>query len=624
MRLLVLAFFVVLSGVAVCGPVSTPERGARGLEAPGEREGFAFAVFGDRVPGSDGGLEILARAVETVNRLGVRFVLTTGNMIQGDSRRDDWVSRADAYRSVMSGLSMPWYPVRGPLDADVVGLSGAESDGLYADRFGPSTYSFDAGWSHVVVLPGAEIAARGESRGRVLSWLKSDLASAAGAEQVFVAVHEPVWRTDADAWEAVQALLEADGRPTRVISGGTGYSREDRQRENVRYSSVSVTGAFSSDTHEYASDQVVTLVHVHRLGHSVTVLPFDAVSSGDAYVAKDAEAVRALSESGWASIEGFLQAGAEAGDGAAFEVVLENPTDARLGYSVETIAPAGWVLSRDRVSGNLDAGQTLRLPVRADAPALRGQRPVVEVMVTARYLVAGGNEQPIVRRLAVPVRPRGAEGVSGARPGANGVLSLDGRGAVRVDLGERPRRLTLEAWVRGPSPTGNASVASGFVKGAGFGIDWSRARGTLPSAAVGTDRGVLRVGLDEPIAWDAWHHFALTYDGSDAVLFVDGREVSRRGGGSLLFGEGPFYIGASPTGRGDAESQFIGEIDEVRVSSVVRYTGAFEPASVHRTDGDTLLLMHFDTPYFGAHPDDSGRGHHGWDSGGAEVIRAER
>jgi hypothetical protein len=204
------------------------------------------------------------------------------------------------------------------------------------------------------------------------------------------------------------------------------------------------------------------------------------------------------------------------------------------------------------------------------------------------------------------------------------VLSLNGRGAVRVDLGERPIETTIEAWVRAGEPMGHAAVLSRYVDGAGLGIVWSRPRGTLPAGVAGTDTGVALAALDEPIAWDAWHHIALTCDGREAVLFIDGEPRGRGDAGELVYGDVPLYIGAEPNGRGDAVSMLSGEIDEVRVSSVVRYRGSFTPARVHARDGDTLLLMHFDTPFHGAHPDDSGRGSHGWTVGNVSIVQESR
>lgn len=244
-------------------------------------------------------------------------------------------------------------------------------------------------------------------------------------------------------------------------------------------------------------------------------------------------------------------------------------------------------------------------------------------MVTARYPVSMGGEQPVVRSLDVPVRPRGAESASGATPGSNGVLLVDGRGAVRVDLGERPMETTIEAWVKSTAPTGNAVVASRFVDGTGLGLVWSRPSGVLPSGVAGTASGVVFAGLDEPIDWNRWHHLALTCSGKEAVLFVDGERVGSSAGGELVYRDVPFFVGAEPNERGDPSSMFTGMIDEVRVSSVVRYRDSFEPSRAHSPDADTVLLMHFDTAYFGAHPDDSGRGHHGWTVGRTSVVREE-
>lgn len=615
---------LALASSARAEPVDTGDSGGRSLETPRASEGFSFAVFGDRVPGSASGLGVLERAVQTANDLGVRFVMTTGNMVQGDTDAGTWAERVGVYRRVMSGLSSAWYPVAGPLDTAIRWLGEGGGDASYREQFGPMYYGFDSGWVRVVALSSVMLELEHEGREEQLRWLKSDLA-ASDAEQVFVIVHSPKWRDDPGAWGDVHEILRADGRPIRVISGGTRYARDDGPRDNVRYCSVAMTGAFADGTYGYASSQSVTLVDVTRRGNRLTVVPYDATARGELFLSADADAVAALSGTGWASVEGFVQAGAERGDGAAFEVVLENPTAKRISYEAEIDAPDGWVLSRDGVSGRIEPGQTLRLPVRAEAPELTGARPEVGVVVTARYPVSVGGEQAVVRRLSVPVRPRGAEEVSGARPGANGVLALDGSGAVRVDLGATPWRLTAECWVRSDQPGGNSVLISRFARAAGFGVTWSRPGGVLPAGVVGTSRGVARAVLSEPPEWGDWHHVALTYDGRVARLYMDGRlGAESETGGEIVYSDAPLYIGAEPNRLGDAVSEFVGQIDEVRVSSVVRYSGPFEPEGVFEADGHTLLLLHFDTPLLGAHPDDSGRGNHGWQVGRVRIERVER
>lgn len=616
----------VLAAVSVgwAEPVRTDDSVGRGLEAPEERERFSFAVFGDRVPGASSGLGVVERAVETVNQLGVRFVMTTGNMVQGDTDAGVWAERVGVYRRAMSGLSSPWYPVAGPLDTAIRSLGEEGRAAAYREQFGPLYYSFDSGWVGVFVLSSEMLKTGHPGRARQIRWLKSELASS-DAEQAFVLVHEPMWRRDAEAWSEVHEILRADGRPVRVISGGTRYARDDGPVNNVRYCSVAMTGAYAAGTHGYASSHSVTLVDVTRRGHRLTVVPYDATVPGDQFVSADADAVGALAGTGWVSVEGFVQSGAERGDGAGFEVVLENPTEKRFAFEIETRAPDGWVLTRDGVSGRIEPGQTLRLPVHAESPALTGTRPAVEVMVTARYPVAGGRTQPVIRRLSVPVRPRGAEEISGATPGSNGVLALDGSGAVRVDLGATPWRLTAECWVKSEIPEGNSVLFSRFLSDAGFAVSWSRPGGVLPAGIVGTDRGVARAVLSEPPEWGGWRHVALTYDGRVARLFVDGRlGAESEMSGELLHSETALFIGAEPNGRGDPVPSFKGSIDELRVSSVVRYEGGFTPERVFGTDEHTLLLLHFDTPLLGAHPDDSGRGNHGWQVGRVRLEREER
>ena len=613
-----------VSAAASGEPVRTDDAGGRGLDAPRETERFTFAVFGDSVPGASSGLSVVERAAETANQLGVRFVMTTGNMVQGDTSAGAWAERVGEYRRAMSALSSPWYPVAGPLDYAIRSLDDGARAAAYRDQFGPMYYAFDSGWVGVFVLSSGMLEAGHAGRERQLRWFEAELAGS-DAEQVFVFVHEPMWRRDAEAWSGVHEILRADGRPTRVISGGTRYSRDDGPVNNVRYYSVAMTGAFAAGTHGYASSHSITLVDVTRRGHRLAVVPYDATASGDLFLSADADAVGALSGTGWASVEGFVQAGAEHGDGAGFEVVLENPTEKRFAFEIETMAPDGWALTRDGVSGRIEPGQTLRLPVLAESPALTGTRPSVEVVVTARYPVAGGGTQPVIRRLPVPVRPRGAEEAAGAKRGENGALALDGNGAVRVDLGATPWRMTAECWVKSDRPEGSAVLISRFASEMGFGVTWSRPGGVLPAGVLGTDRGVTRAVLAEPPEWGVWTHVALTYDGRVARLFVDGQlGAESEAAGDLLHAEMPLYIGAEPNGLGDPVSQFVGLIDEVRVSSVVRYEGAFTPERVFDADERTLLLLHFDTPLLGAHPDDSGRGNHGWQVGRVRIERAER
>lgn len=117
----------------------------------------------------------------------------------------------------------------------------------------------------------------------------------------------------------------------------------------------------------------------------------------------------------------------------------------------------------------------------------------------------------------------------------------------------------------------------------------------------------------------AWHHIAITRDGATGsiALFVDGvldaqgigpdGNVSYRDGRQLSSNPSippnvnvaevdPFLIiGAEKYSQEDRYPSFSGWIDEVRLSSVVRYTERFNrPTQPFVVDSDTVALYHFD------------------------------
>jgi hypothetical protein len=56
---------------------------------------------------------------------------------------------------------------------------------------------------------------------------------------------------------------------------------------------------------------------------------------------------------------------------------------------------------------------------------------------------------------------------------------------------------------------------------------------------------------------------------------------------------------------------FIGRLDEIRISRVARYRDTFTPVGRFEADPDTLAFYHCDDEQRGAFIDSSGNGHHG-------------
>ncbi len=102
--------------------------------------------------------------------------------------------------------------------------------------------------------------------------------------------------------------------------------------------------------------------------------------------------------------------------------------------------------------------------------------------------------------------------------------------------------------------------------------------------------------ITDPLAIDAgWHHVAWTYDQVVSRLYLDGTEVGTMDGiDPVLETDAPLRIGAQVSGDGTIAGYVAGRIDELRVSTVIRYIGPFEPAIRHEPDGATVLLLHLD------------------------------
>lgn len=166
-------------------------------------------------------------------------------------------------------------------------------------------------------------------------------------------------------------------------------------------------------------------------------------------------------------------------------------------------------------------------------------------------------------------------------------------GIRRLNEGE----MTLEAWVRPLSyhsdPKVIARLHGSSLLQLGRSSNWFFAmdgRASIPFARV----------LGEPAIIPRyetghWYHVAVVSDESTLTLFTDGNKcwtLPRNQTADPGNGEG-LYIGAQPD-NGVARYFFEGEIDEMRVSTVARYTDEFAPKRRFEADDATVALFHFD------------------------------
>jgi hypothetical protein len=204
---------------------------------------------------------------------------------------------------------------------------------------------------------------------------------------------------------------------------------------------------------------------------------------------------------------------------------------------------------------------------------------------------------------------------------------------------------TIEFWMK-TEPAANASAAcqagedgwrfgnvmidrgvTGAPDHGEYGISLSGGRIAF---GVASERGRQTVcGLID-VADNRWHHVAATRRAADGQLrvYVDGTESAQGSGpvGDVSYRDGrptssqsqdPFLVlGGAKQEEGTPEQGFAGWLDDVRVSSRVRYAAPFDrPSGPFTTDADTVALFHFDEgpagPCASSVLDSSGHGTHG-------------
>jgi hypothetical protein len=186
----------------------------------------------------------------------------------------------------------------------------------------------------------------------------------------------------------------------------------------------------------------------------------------------------------------------------------------------------------------------------------------------------------VVLLLALP----GCAGAAG-----DGPFALDfagGEDCVEVDMdGVTPPDVwTVELWIRGSGASADAPRPLAEWKGV-FNL------GQL----VGGDTG-FSVGPTDGLSWGTsvldgdLHHVAGTFDGEKATLFVDGVKQAFADGSPAEDVTSTLRLGCNAS-----SNAYLGLMDEVRLSSVVRYDSDFDrPVTAFTEDADTVALYHFD------------------------------
>lgn len=157
---------------------------------------FSFAVFGDSRPGNREYSPVLQAMMTEIGGLDVRFVIGTGDYIEGSSNqntvRRQWEGFFTALEPLQAQRTIPL--ALAPGNHDIMGVRrNAE---IFLEHFKRLYFSFEYESCHFIILNTETLGHEGRITGRQLQWLKQDLADHNDAKFTFVALHRPLFPVD--------------------------------------------------------------------------------------------------------------------------------------------------------------------------------------------------------------------------------------------------------------------------------------------------------------------------------------------------------------------------------------------------------------------------------------------
>ncbi|MDB4439415.1 metallophosphoesterase, partial [Planctomicrobium sp.] len=182
------------AGVAPTGPL--PESVDFPLYPQSEPDQFKAVMFGDPQPRNQEEVDYLTHdVVEELIGSDASFGVTLGDIVFDDLDVMEGINRSIAM------IGIPWYNIVGNHDINLDAKEHKFSDETFERVYGPSTYSFDYGSVHFLVIDNVEwVVPQGDRkpsyRGGIgeeqLAFIKTDLAQIPKEQMVVLMMHIPI------------------------------------------------------------------------------------------------------------------------------------------------------------------------------------------------------------------------------------------------------------------------------------------------------------------------------------------------------------------------------------------------------------------------------------------------
>lgn len=591
----------------------TDRQSSQVLPMTDEKDVFHFVIYGDRTGGVPEGLKVLSQAVQDTNLLDPDLVMTVGDLIQGYNETPEWLPQMERYKAIMGDLGMPWYPVAGNHDVYWRG-KGPAPDGHheanYEKHFGPLWYSFSHKNAGFIVLYSDEgdsaTNTKNFSQGKLqtmsdrqLAFLNKALQQHESADHVFVFLHHPRWimpNYEGGNWEVVHQALKSAGNVSAVFAGHIHHIHYGGQRDGIEYHTLATTGGhLSADIPGAGYLHHMNMVSVRQESISVSSIPVGAVLDPKEFTPEflaDVGAARSIRpRTDTPGIQ--LQVDGRADGELTYE--LSNPSKRTVSATMAVEAKSRWMVTPDHFHADIEPGSSQTFSIRFsrnDGDSESFQIP--RLSTTLDYVGESSRIRLPVASTPVPVKLASvpANYFAGSE---RKCLSITGpSSAVRVessDLKLPDSPFTVEAWLR-PKNTDGYVGAVAKTESSEFAIFIDEG---VPQFDVNLGGSYVTAAARDVMTPGKWTHVAGVFDGQNVKIYVDGALAgSKAGSGKRKTNKLPLYLGADVDRRGSPTRPFIGDVDEVRISSAAVYEDHFTPKRRLEPGEQTVLLMHCD------------------------------